>query len=229
MRVVWWGTYDLSKPRNRILLRGLRESGAEVIECHTEVWPDIQDKSAIAGPVAWATQVFRWFLAYPGLIRRYLRVPRHDAVFVGYLGFIDVLVIWPFARFRGAPIAWDVFLSLYDTVVADRKIVGARHPAAWLLFALEWLACRAASRVILDTKAHAAYVAGIYRVASERMAALPVGVEPEHFSPRSRKDGSARAKDGIKVLFYGQFIPLHGIDTIIHAARLSKDEPIDWV
>lgn len=229
MRIVWWGTYDLSKPRNRILLRGLRENGVEVVECHAEVWSGIEDKSAISGVAAWLPLVFRWLMAYPWLILRYLRAPRHDAVFVGYLGLIDVLVIWPFARLRGAPIAWDVFLPLYDTVVSDRKMVGARHPAAWLLFALEWLACRAARWVILDTEAHAAYMAKTYRIATERMAALPVGVEPEHFPLRSWTGTSKTRDRAIEVLFYGQFIPLHGIDTIVRAARLARDEPIEWV
>jgi glycosyltransferase involved in cell wall biosynthesis len=31
------------------------------------------------------------------------------------------------------------------------------------------------------------------------------------------------------VLFVGQFIPLHGIDTIIRAARLSSSDPLEWV
>ncbi len=229
MRIVWWGTYDLSKPRNRILLRGLSESGVEVVECHAEVWSGIEDKSSISGIAAWLPMVFRWILAYPWLILRYLRAPRHDAVFVGYLGLIDVLVIWPFARLRGVPIAWDVFLSLHDTVVGDRKMVGARHPAAWLLFALEWLACRAASWVILDTEAHAEFMAKKYHLGQARMAALLVGVEPEYFPQRRRKPRATKSVDGIKVLFYGQFIPLHGIDTIVRAARLARDEPIDWV
>lgn len=33
-RVVFWGTYDLSKPRTRILRAGLQELGVEVIEIH---------------------------------------------------------------------------------------------------------------------------------------------------------------------------------------------------
>jgi glycosyltransferase involved in cell wall biosynthesis len=32
----------------------------------------------------------------------------------------------------------------------------------------------------------------------------------------------------MRVLFYGQFIPLHGIETIVRAAALLRHEPIDW-
>ena len=44
LRVVAWGTYDLGKPRDRILLRGLRENDVEVLECHSDVWQGIEDK-----------------------------------------------------------------------------------------------------------------------------------------------------------------------------------------
>jgi len=49
MRVVYWGTYDTGKPRNRIMISGLRENGVEVIECHAEVWMGIEDKSQVSG------------------------------------------------------------------------------------------------------------------------------------------------------------------------------------
>jgi len=229
MRVVYWGTYDLGKPRNRILLRGLRENGVDVVEIHADVWSGVEDKSGIAGRWRRLRFLLRWLSAYPGLIARYLRAPRHDAVVIGYLGQFDVLVLWSFARLRGVPIVWDAFLSLYDTVVEDRGLLSPRHPAAWLLFAVEWLACRAAWRIVLDTRAHVDYFTATFGVAPERFAVAFVGVEPEAF-PR-RPDGARHRAEGapLTVLFYGQFIPLHGIDTIVRAAQMTADERIDWV
>jgi len=43
MRVVCWGTYDLGSARNRILLRGLREAGVELVEIHKDVWRGVED------------------------------------------------------------------------------------------------------------------------------------------------------------------------------------------
>ena len=123
MRIVVWGTYDLGKPRVRILLRGLRENGVEVLDCHTQVWNGVDDKSQVNGIWAKLKILLRWLGSYPGLIWRYLRLPRHDAVLLGYLGHLDVLALWPFAKLRGVPLVWDAFLSLYDTVVDDRKLV----------------------------------------------------------------------------------------------------------
>jgi glycosyltransferase involved in cell wall biosynthesis len=59
-----------------------------------------------------------------------------------------------------------------------------------------------------------------------------VGAESEHFQPRPvsplpTEDGASDDAQ-FRVLFYGQFIPLHGIATIVMAARLTRDEPILW-
>jgi len=226
LRVVAWGTYDLGKPRVRILLRGLRENGVEVIECHRDVWDGIEDKSRVSG---WKRRLrlgLRWLLAYPPLIYRYLRLPDHDAVLVGYMGQLDVLMLWPFSRIRRKPIVWDAFLSLYDTIVEDRRFVGKRHPLALGLYALEWLSCRAADRIILDTNAHGAYFSATFGVPRERITRVIVGAETDVFAPVKT---SANTEHAPLVLFYGQFIPLHGIEYIVQAAKRCEDRHIRWM
>jgi glycosyltransferase involved in cell wall biosynthesis len=223
MTIVVWGTCDLGKPRNRILLRGLEENGARVIRCHRDVWAGVEDKSQVRGLSGAARLLLRWLLAYPGLLLRYLRLPRHDAVLVGYLGHLDVLLLRPLARLRRVPVVWDVFLSLHDTVVDDRRLLGPRHPLARLLRAWEWLACRAADRLLMDTRAQARFLEQAYRLSG--VEAVPVGAEPEAFPPVER---AVRTEDPVRVLFYGQLIPLHGVETILQAARATRDEPFEW-
>jgi hypothetical protein len=100
MKIIAWGTYDLGKPRTRILMRGLRENGVNLEECHTDVWAGVEDKSQVSGFRNKLQLAFKWLLSYPGLIFRYLKAPEHDFVYVGYLGQLDVLVLWPFARLK---------------------------------------------------------------------------------------------------------------------------------
>ncbi len=225
-RVVFWGTYDLGKPRTRILIRGLREAGIEVDECHAEVWGGVNDKTTVKGTLQRFRLVCKWLLSYPSLIFRYLCASPHDAVLVGYLGHLDVIILWMFARIRRVPIVWDAFLSLYDTIVEDRKLVSHHHPLARLLFWWEWLACRAAALVLLDTEAHAEYFIDRYGVGRTRVGAVFVGAESEVFVSGMAAHRSPANK---RVLFYGQFIPLHGIETIVRAARLARNVEIDWI
>lgn len=228
MRIVFWGTYDTGKPRVRILLRGLRENGVEVIECHREVWTGVEDKSQVKGVFNLLRFGLRWLFAYPALIWRYLRLPSHDAVVIGYLGQLDVLVLWPFARLRGVPVVWDAFISLYDTVVEDRKMVGRGHPLARLLHLWEWLACRAASLVVLDTGSHGRYFSETFGIPESKVASVFVGAETDVFHPPAAGAETARESRAFTVLFYGQFIPLHGIEAVVRAAKLTEGENVHW-
>jgi len=227
MHVVFWGTYDTGKPRNRILLRGLRENQVKLTECHHHVWDGVEDKSGLHSPLAKLRFLLSWLIAYPGLVFRYLRLPKHEVVMVGYLGQLDVLVLWPFAKLRGVKLVWDAFLSLHDTVVNDRKLCRPASITARLLYWWEWLACRAADRVILDTRAHAAFFERHYRLAPGKTGSVFVGVEPEKFQP-SKSQGHQEASRPLSVLFYGQYIPLHGIPIIVEAARLLEDVAVEF-
>jgi glycosyltransferase involved in cell wall biosynthesis len=83
---------------------------------------------------------------------------------------------------------------------------------------------------LLDTHAHAAYFVDQFGLSPKRVGRVFVGVETEHFSRATASPKSADAP--ITVLFYGQFNPLHGIETIIQAARQVQDEGmlrVRWV
>ena len=227
MKIVFWGTYDTGKPRNRILIRGLRENNVDLLECHSHVWSGVEDKSQLKGFFSKIKFVLTWVLSYPSLVIRYLLLPKHDTVIVGYLGQLDVLVIWPFAKMRGAKIVWDAFLSIYDTVVNDRKLATAKSLKGRLLYWLEWLSCRAADLVLLDTKAHSELFAQLFKLNHSKTASVWVGVEPEKF-PIAKQKYHQNQKEDLNVLFYGQFIPLHGIPFIIEAARLLKNERVTF-
>ncbi|QEX21178.1 hypothetical protein FRZ61_11000 [Hypericibacter adhaerens] len=226
-RAVVWGTYDLGKPRTRILIRGLREAGVPLTECHAEIWAGVEDKASLKSASQILRRLAKMLVAYPWLIWRYLRLPRHDVVIVGYMGHLDVLLLWPWARLRGNPVIWDAFLSLYETVVEDRAMLSPRHPLARLLWFWDWLACRAADRVLLDTAAHARWFESCFGLRSGRTASVFVGVEPEAFPPLALPSPK-RPETPRRILFYGQFIALHGIDSIIDAAARSDPREFAW-
>lgn len=231
MRVVCWGTYDLGKPRNRILLRGLRENNVIIYQCHKDIWKGVEDKSQVKGLLSKLVFFFRLLGSYPVLICRYFKMPAHDVVFVGYLGQFDAIVIALFAKLRGVPVVWDVFLSLYDTIVDDRKLISPSNPLSKLLYFFEWVATRCASALILDTGAHGEYIKQLFRLRNKNVGIVLVGSEPECFAGHKEPVNVSRPAsehDKLSVLFYGQFIPLHGIETIIEAARILKGEPIEW-
>ena len=223
MRILCWGTGDQGKPRNRILLAGLESAGAEVTHIHSDVWAGVDDKSQLRGS-AKLLRYMKWVAAYPWLLARFLMAPRPDAILLTYPAQIDALMIWPAARLRGVPVLMDLFISLYDTAINDRRLSSPGALKARLLWRLERLALRSVDKVIVDTAAHARYVEELFGLPANSIGNVPVGVEAREFPCQPPPSPSSRPR----ILFYGQLIPLHGIETALDAAMSAKGEAYDW-
>lgn len=229
VRILCWGTYDTGKPRARLLLKGLRDNGATLTECHVDIWHGVTDKSQVRGIRQRLGIMLRWVFSYPRLAWRLARAPRPDVILVGFPGILDMLVAAPIARWRRIPLVWDMFMSIYDTVVEDRRLLHATGLAARLLHALEGFTLRRADLVFLDTHAHARRIERLFNLLADSIGAVWVGCETDIFHPRETSiRTSNEIPHDLRVLFYGQFIPLHGIETIVHAARLLQHEPVQW-
>src|SRR5581483_6871504 len=133
-------------------------------------------------------------------LRRWLDEP-FDAVIVGYPGHLDVGAARRAAE--GRPLVFNPLVSVCDTLVGDRGRFRAGSLAARALRAIDRRAFGAADLVVSDTAAHA--------------EVCFVGAEERVFRPGWEGGGP--------VLFVGKLIPLHGLDTILAAARLAPDVP----
>jgi len=227
MRIVLLGTYDLGKPRTRLLCECLRRIDPALREVHFSVWHGVEDKSVMTGLGAKLGIGVRLLLAYPLLALHYLFAGKHDVVVIGYMGLFDMLLLAPLAKLRGKPVVWDAFLSIYDTYARDRGMASQTDWKARLLRWMERRACRIADAVVLDTKAHAALMGQLHGVPAAKLDAVLVGAEEAAFEV---KEGALprNADEPIEVLFYGQFIPLHGIDTIVAAALDPRGRQYRW-
>jgi glycosyltransferase involved in cell wall biosynthesis len=151
-------------------------------------------------------------------VREQRRVRDVDAIVVGYPAQPDVPLASLCARARGTPLVVDAMISLRDTLSGDRARVGSF--AGNLLDRLDREAARRAEVLITDTRAHADYFADRYDVRRDRVGVVPVGAEPELFPRAPAPKGAVRA------LFYGKLSPLHGLETILAAARMPEAPPI---
>lgn len=227
MRVAYVSTDDISRPRNEIILEGLRELGYST-HCYSEnAWKGIKDKSFAT---RWRDRLkvgLRYLAAYPKVLFSYACSKRHDLVIVPYMGIFDLFFVYPLAKIRREPLIWDAFISMYNTVVEDRKLLSPKHPLSRLLFHFERLACRLPDLILLDTQAHVDYFRQRYDIAEERIAAIPIGAKGVAF--RNATPYIPRDTSPIKVLFFGTFIPLHGLDTVVEAATLTPPEEAHWI
>jgi len=208
VRVLYFGTYERRYPRNAQVISCLRRAGVEVIERHVSVWDGREQKWG-----AGLSAAPRLVLAQARLLRR----PRAeaDAVIVGYPGHLDV----PAARraARGRPVVFNPLVSLVDTLVADRGRFRPGSLPARLLVRIDRRALHAADVVVADTQANADFLAALAGLPDERLVVCFVGAEERVFQP-----GWAPEDPGTAV-FVGKLIPLHGLETILGAARFAPE------
>ncbi len=209
MRVLYFGTYERDYPRNAQVISCLRGAGVEVIERHASVWERRRHKWSLGLAAA-----VRIGLAETRLVLGRPR-ERFDAVIVGYPGHFDV----PAARriARGRPVVFNPLVSLHETLVEDRGRFGAGSPAARVLRQVDRLALRRADLVVADTAQNARHLARLGELDAERLAVCFVGAEERLFRP-----GWQPARE-FQALFVGKLIPLHGLETILAAARLAPE------
>ena len=221
LRVCLFGSYDrVAHPRIAILESALREAGAEVVEAHAPAWPGgTEEKLAAARRPLSPMRLVRLARTWRRLAVRYRRVGPHDVVLVGYFGHLDVLLARLLARRKR--VVLDMFLSVYDTVVLDRKTIHPTGMQAWLARMLDRLAVRACDLALLDTPQQIDFATQVLGLPSRKLAAVPVGAESERFPASPPPEGSP-----MKVLFYSTFIPLHGSRVVARAIRQVDGEEI---
>ena len=197
LTVCYFGTYTPEYSRNSILISGLKKNGVDVIECRT---------------------VSRGFLKYIDLIIKYWKIRnKYDIMIVGFQG-VQAVILAKFLTRK--TIIFDAFASLYDSMVMDRKSVKTNGFVARYYWWLDKISMTLADIVLFDTNEHISYASKEFGIKKQKFRRIFVGADTGIFYP-IKKENSPK---NFKVFFYGSFLPLHGIDCIVRAAKFLEKE-----
>lgn len=222
-RVGLFGTYARTYTVNRVLARALREAGFDVVECHSPLWEGERTKSAA---------YFR-FVSACRLLCRYLGSARHlasrrkrlepvDVYVLTFQGQLDVLLLGLLLGRRRRRIVFAPLVTLSETLIDDRQVFATNSFAGRLLRVLDRLSLRWPGRVVIDTRAHAEQLIRNFQLPRDRLKVWHLGCDTDVFKPDPVPAVQHRP---LRVLFYGSFLPLHGIGTILAAAAILRDCP----
>lgn len=219
MRCCFFGTYPRAYTVSRILRTVSVQAGFEVRECHVPVWEkhEVKEPRYFRLP-SLVRHALDYLGAVPRLARAYQReAPETDVWLVGFQGQLDVLLL-RLLRAR-PPVVFAPLVSLTETLVDDRQIVRPTTPAGRLLFWLDRKSLEAADLVLSDTVAHAEYLRQTFAPAHDGVRVFYLGPDWSTFCPAPLRNAALP----VRVLFYGSFLPLHGVSTILGAADALRD------
>ncbi|HFC10647.1 MAG TPA: glycosyltransferase [Candidatus Kaiserbacteria bacterium] len=204
-RVLFFGIFDPKYSRSRVLREGFEALGYEVVTCQTN---PKENPGLRKYNVLWKKG-------------RALRAEQFDHVFVLFPGHT---VVWLARILFGNRIIFDAFVSLYDSNVCDRALYTSFSPRAIKDRFLDSISCTLSHYVLVDTKENKSYFVEKIGVSENKIIVVPVGAGTKWFT--AGENIESLHGDQLIVGFYGSYIPLHGISTIVRAAHLLAEERI---
>jgi glycosyltransferase involved in cell wall biosynthesis len=117
--------------------------------------------------------------------------------------------------------ALDILMSLH--LIAEERGLTRKSPLTGrIIFWLEKVGLKLPDLLIADTAEYEEYYREKYGLVKKRFGRVPLGVDDRIYSPRPDLKPPT---DCFRVLYYGTFIPLHGVETIIRAAAELRERP----
>lgn len=164
----------------------------------------------------------KYFLSITDIFFRCLFFSRkkYDVLFLGYLPQF-LLTLLPFARKKTVII--DFFISLYDTIVFDKRLISPRNPIAKFLLWVDKKAISYADHIIVDTKTHGRYFSEVLGADETKISVLYLEADTKIYYPR-HVPKPEKWRDKYIVLYFGSILPLQGISVVLEAMRILQHE-----
>jgi glycosyltransferase involved in cell wall biosynthesis len=147
-----------------------------------------------------------------------VRVFHAKQVFILGMNHNDFLIEILIAKLLGKRIIIDFYISMYDTLVLDRKSIKNK----WLakkLFYKEQLIMKLADELIFLNHAEQKYYCDLLRVTTTKFKIIPLCIDPHRY----RESGLLLDRKQTPIIcWWGTYIPLHGLFNIIEAVELLK-------
>jgi glycosyltransferase involved in cell wall biosynthesis len=171
--------------------------------------------SRVWKPLKWLWSAIRLAYAHVYVMLAYLCQGRPRRLYVPYPSTFVLFCLSLLPKsLRPAHIVADCFISLYDTVITDRKLLSSGSCGARALRSVESRAYQIADMIIVDTDLNSRYFVETFGLAASKVMALPLSIDETIF----RLNPYRPHGDTCTVLFIGTFVPLQGVDVIAQAA-----------
>lgn len=201
MRICWFGTYNSEWGRSKIYMKGLRESGVEVLECQS---------------------MARGLHKYIELFFKHKNIShKYDALVVGYPSHS---VVWFGKLLSRKPVIFDALCTMYEGVVLSRQSRGFLGLRGLYIRFIDWLSVKCADTVLVESEAQRKFFVEKFGF-STKYKVVYTGADPEVFLI----DPLIKKRDNFTVLFRGKFLPEAGIQHIMKSAKILEERGVNFL
>lgn len=201
MKLCYFGIYNPSYSRNRVIIKGLKKNGVHIVECN------------VYSSTSYLPRVMKYASKFVRLIKKHVELD-YDAMIIGHPGQHVVPVVRALTK---KP-------RFLNALVGDHEVFLEREPAkgrsfkAKAFYLLDKKSFEWADFILTDTNQHINYFRHTLGLERNKFLRVFVGADDEVFRPISVE----KYDNNFTVMFWGTFIPLHGVQHIIKAAKLLE-------
>lgn len=148
------------------------------------------------------------------------RIGKYDVVFIAW----SPQFVIPFVgyKLKDKFVVIDFFISVYDTLVCDRKKFKRNGLVAKLLHKWDEYTLQKCNHIVTDTKAHADFFITEFGGKKELFETIYLEADSKIYYVRPQNK-SKELEDKFVVLYFGSILPLQGVDVVLDAIRALKD------
>ena len=152
------------------------------------------------------------------LLKNLKKINQVESIIVVFPGIIDILFLKIFARKYRNKIIYDYFISIYQTIVEDRRLLRNRFLIK-ILIKIEHFLLQLPSKIIVETEPIKRYLLKTFNQ-NLKISVIFTPVNENNFNFKKLQKYKEKSIDFI---YWGTFINLHGLEILLHAAKFKKD------
>ncbi|MCR4325000.1 MAG: glycosyltransferase [Candidatus Curtissbacteria bacterium] len=220
MKICFIGTYDKNYTGNKIVLEGLLRNKVKVSEVNAEVKLTRLDSKK---DMTWMNMAKRLAKKYRFAVvvgKNIDKIKNSDIFYVGYPGHMDVLLVYPLAKTFNKKIAFAPVISFYSGFSDEQGILNKGSVMATISKYGETLVYKCVDLVLPDTPYQKEFFQKTFNIPERKLRVLPIGADDKYYKHTPYKNKSKK----INVVYYGLYSPIHGVEYIIEAANLLKND-----
>lgn len=202
MRFCYINTTPTSPPRDAVYLRGLEENGCQILYCDSD------------SP--------GFFRKIRQIIKKHQRVQNnYEILWVGYSAHLLVPLAKLISRKK---IVFNALGSLYEGLIISRRQAALYSFEAAYCWLVDFLAFHCASVSLVESQTQKEWLMKKFFLPGKKLLVAWTGVDDNQFF-----NEPTVAKPAVfTVLFRGGFLPESGIEYALEAAKILKDEDIQF-
>ncbi len=220
LTVCFFGTYDKTYTSNVMFKKALEINDVTVIEVNSHIPVTRLDSQADLSWRHLLRRISQKYRIVPTAIKQWSDIQKSDVLYVGYPGHFDVFFAWIVAKLAGKKLVFNPLLIIYTGFSEEQGILKKRSLMGWGMKQAEGLVYKLCNRVFADTPLQEQFLKTVFHLSSEKLRVLAIGADDAYYAHTPYTNTSKK----IEVTYYGLYSPIHGVEHIIEAANLLRDD-----